>query len=404
MPDNTKKGIGDYIVSVLNGMAQGLFSSLIIGLIIKQIGTYAGLDWLASFGQIAQCLTCPAIGIGVAYSIGAKGLALFAAATAGTIGGGAITIAETGAIAIASGEPLGACIAALIGALCGKLATGRTKADIIIVPLLTILAGGVTGLVISPAVAALMNALGALINHLTTLYPLPMGILVSAVVGMVLTLPISSAAICISLGLSGLAAGAACAGCSAQMIGFAFMSFRENGVGGLISQGLGTSMLPGTGNQHAPDSEHLEELEDLDTAYGRVDDHWSAIHMRIQDDEQRGGSRDGHKRLGRTVQRRCRDGSGVASFDSLGPLHPPRTPHGPYSHPDETERMDKGRRPEASGLKHQHTYIHSKGSPRERASFIHCRLPSFFRFSLTSALPALNIFLIAHLHSKGGFR
>ena len=210
MPDNTKKGIGDYIVSVLNGMAQGLFSSLIIGLIIKQIGTYAGLDWLASFGQIAQCLTCPAIGIGVAYSIGAKGLALFAAATAGTIGGGAIT---------------------------------RTKADIIIVPLLTILAGGVTGLVISPAVAALMNALGALINHLTTLYPLPMGILVSAVVGMVLTLPISSAAICISLGLSGLAAGAACAGCSAQMIGFAFMSFRENGVGGLISQGLGTSML-----------------------------------------------------------------------------------------------------------------------------------------------------------------
>ena len=243
MPDNTKKGIGDYIVSVLNGMAQGLFSSLIIGLIIKQIGTYAGLDWLASFGQIAQCLTCPAIGIGVAYSIGAKGLALFAAATAGTIGGGAITIAETGAVAIASGEPLGACIAALIGALCGKLATGRTKADIIIVPLLTILAGGVTGLVISPAVAALMNALGALINHLTTLYPLPMGILVSAVVGMVLTLPISSAAICISLGLSGLAAGAACAGCSAQMIGFALMSFRENGVGGLISQGLGTSML-----------------------------------------------------------------------------------------------------------------------------------------------------------------
>ena len=120
MPDNTKKGIGDYIVSVLNGMAQGLFSSLIIGLIIKQIGTYAGLDWLASFGQIAQCLTCPAIGIGVAYSIGAKGLALFAAATAGTIGGGAITIAETGAVAIASGEPLGACIAALIGALCGK--------------------------------------------------------------------------------------------------------------------------------------------------------------------------------------------------------------------------------------------------------------------------------------------
>ncbi len=243
MPGNTRKGIGDYIVSILNGMAQGLFSSLIIGLIIKQIGTYAGLKWLANFGQVAQCLTCPAIGIGVAYSIGAKGLALFAAATAGTIGGGAITIAETGAIAIASGEPLGACIAALAGALCGKLITGKTKADIILVPLATILAGGITGLLISPVVSAMMSALGAFINHLTTLYPLPMGVLVSVVVGMVLTLPISSAAICISLGLSGLAAGAACAGCAAQMIGFAVMSFRENGIGGLISQGLGTSML-----------------------------------------------------------------------------------------------------------------------------------------------------------------
>ena len=237
------RNIGDYVVSVLNGMAQGLFSSLIIGLIIKQIGTYAGLDWLTSFGQAAQCLTCPAIGIGVGYSIGAKGLALLSAATAGTIGGGAITVAQSGAIAIASGEPLGACIAALAGALCGKWATGKTKADIIAVPLITILAGGITGLFLSPVIAALMAGLGALINHLTTLYPLPMGILVSAVVGMVLTLPISSAAICISLGLSGLAAGAACAGCSAQMIGFAFMSFRENGIGGLISQGLGTSML-----------------------------------------------------------------------------------------------------------------------------------------------------------------
>ena len=160
MSDNKTKGIGDYIVSVLNGMAQGLFASLIIGLIIKQIGTYSGLKWLSDFGQIAQCLTCPAIGIGVAYSIGAKGLALFAAATAGTIGGGAITIAETGAIAIASGEPLGACIAALAGAICGKAITGKTKADIILVPLLTIFAGGITGLLISPVVAALMTALG----------------------------------------------------------------------------------------------------------------------------------------------------------------------------------------------------------------------------------------------------
>lgn len=238
-----EKSIGDYIVSVLNGMAQGLFASLIIGLIIKQIGVYTGLEWLSTFGQIAQCLTCPAIGIGVAGSIGAKSLALYASAAAGAIGGGAITISEAGAIAITSGEPLGACIAALIAAIAGKWVTGKTKADIIVVPFLTILAGGISGMLISPVAAMLMSAIGAFINHLTTLYPFPMGILVSVVVGMVLTLPISSAAICISLGLSGLAAGAACAGCAAQMVGFAVMSFKENGIGGLISQGLGTSML-----------------------------------------------------------------------------------------------------------------------------------------------------------------
>lgn len=243
MSDTAKKGIGEYVVSILNGMAQGLFSSLIIGLIIKQIGTYAGIKWLSDFGQIAQYLTGPAIGIGVAASVGAKGLSLFAAATCGAIGGGTITIAETGSAIISSGEPLGACLAALIGALIGKVLTGRTKADIICVPLATILAGGLTGIFISPVVSALMSAIGAFINHLTTLYPLPMGIFVSVIVGMVLTLPISSAAICISLGLSGLAAGAACAGCAAQMIGFAVTSFKENGVGGLISQGLGTSML-----------------------------------------------------------------------------------------------------------------------------------------------------------------
>ena len=237
------KGIGESIVSVLNGMAQGLFSSLIIGLIIKQIGTYTGLGFLVLLGQVAQCLTCPAIGIGVAGSVGARGLALYASAAAGAIGGGAISISEAGAATIASGEPLGACVAALAAALAGRWVTGKTKADIIVVPFTTIIVGGIVGIIVSPLAAALMTAIGAFINHLTTLYPLPMGILVSVVVGMVLTLPISSAAICISLGLSGLAAGAACAGCAAQMVGFAVMSFRENGIGGLISQGLGTSML-----------------------------------------------------------------------------------------------------------------------------------------------------------------
>ena len=240
--ENTKEKvrIGDAVVRILNGMAQGLFASLIIGLIIKQIGTYAGLGVLVSIGQIAQYFTGPAIGVGVASAAGAPPLAVFASAIAGAVGAGTFDMAT---YAVSSGEPLGATVAALAGALCGKWISGKTKVDIILVPLTTIIAGSVIGLFLSPVVSALMNAIGAFINSLTQLYPLPMGILVSTVVGMVLTLPISSAAICISLGLDGLAAGAACCGCCCQMIGFAVSSFRENGIGGLISQGIGTSML-----------------------------------------------------------------------------------------------------------------------------------------------------------------
>lgn len=239
-PVKNASSVGDAIVRILNGMAQGLFASLIIGLIIKQIGTYAHLELLAQIGQIAQYMTGPAIGVGVAFAIKAPGLATFSAAAAGAIGAGTID-AATGALAL--GEPLGATVAALAGAWCGKKIAGRTKVDIILVPVTTIVVGGLVGTFLSPVVSALMNAIGTFINQLTMLYPFPMGVLVSTVVGMVLTLPISSAAICISLGLDGLAAGAACCGCCCQMIGFAVASYRENRIGGLISQGLGTSML-----------------------------------------------------------------------------------------------------------------------------------------------------------------
>lgn len=242
MQEKQAQSIGAFVVAVLNGMAQGLFSSLIIGLIILQIGTYTGIEMLVTFGQIAEYMTGPAIGIGVAMSIKAPNLALFSSAASGAIGAGTIKITE-GLVSLSLGEPLGACIAALCGALAGKFISGKTKVDIILVPIVTILVGGLVGEFVSPVVSALMNALGAFINSLTTLYPFFMGILVSVVVGMVLTLPISSAAICISLGLSGLAAGAACAGCAAQMVGFAVSSYKENRIGGLIAQGLGTSML-----------------------------------------------------------------------------------------------------------------------------------------------------------------
>ncbi|HKL58224.1 MAG TPA: PTS sugar transporter subunit IIC, partial [Sphaerochaeta sp.] len=210
---------------------------------IKQAGLYLGSTMIMQLGQIAQLLMGPAIGVGVALSVGAPPLAIFASAVVGAVGAGTFVFDASLLSKVIIGEPVGALLASLVGAEVGKRIAGRTKVDIIAVPLLVILAGSLTGLFLSPLVAAFMNALGEFINQLTTLYPIPMGIMVSVVVGMVLTLPLSSAAICISLGISGLAAGAATVGCCSQMIGFACSGYKENKVGGLISQGLGTSMI-----------------------------------------------------------------------------------------------------------------------------------------------------------------
>lgn len=232
-----------YTVQVLNGMAQGLFASLIIGLIIRQVGLYLDSAIIMQLGQTAQYMMGPSIGVGVALSVGAPPLAVFASAVVGAVGAGTFGFEAALLSKVVIGEPVGALLASLAGAELGKRVAGKTKVDIILVPLTVIAVGAVTGLFLSPLVATFMNAIGALITHLTALYPIPMGILVSIVVGMLLTLPISSAAICISLGISGLAAGAATVGCCCQMIGFACSGFKENGVGGLISQGLGTSMI-----------------------------------------------------------------------------------------------------------------------------------------------------------------
>ena len=237
-------GVGDYFVKVLNGMAQGLFASLIIGLIIKQIGTYFSISLLIQFGKVAQYLTGPAIGVGVALSIKASPLGIFCSSVAGAIGASTFILDPSGnLINVAIGEPVGALCASLAAAEASKLVSGKTKVDIIVVPFVTILVGGIVGTFLSPPIASMMKYLGMFINHLTTLYPFFMGIFISVVVGILLTLPISSAAICISLNLSGLAAGAATVGCCSQMVGFAFSSYRENGISGLISQGFGTSML-----------------------------------------------------------------------------------------------------------------------------------------------------------------
>ncbi|MDR1581379.1 MAG: PTS sugar transporter subunit IIC [Synergistaceae bacterium] len=235
-----KGNYSSYWVKVLNGMGLGLFSSLIVGLILKQIGTFADLELLVKLGTAAQYMMGPAIAAGVARSIDAPPLAILSVLVVGAIGAGTFSGASP-----AAGEPMGAAVAAVIGAMAGKMIQSKSKGsmDILLIPLGTIIAGGLAGVFFAPYAAALMNWLGSVINTATTLHPFMMGIIISSVMGVILTLPISSAALAISLGLSGLAAGAATVGCSCQMIGFAAMSFRENGVGGLVSQGLGTSMI-----------------------------------------------------------------------------------------------------------------------------------------------------------------
>ena len=240
--NKSNKGIQDYFVRILNGMALGLFSSLLIGLIIKQIGNLLDIQILISFGNIAQKLMGPAIGAGVAHSVGAPPLGIFASVVAGAIGAGSISFDGATAI-INTGEPVGAFIAALAGAEFSKLISGKTKVDIVLVPSATIIVGGLAGNYVAPYITSLMTAIGSFINMATEMQPIPMGIIVSVVMGIVLTLPISSAALAISLKLSGLAAGAATVGCAANMVGFAVASYKENGAGGLIAQGLGTSML-----------------------------------------------------------------------------------------------------------------------------------------------------------------
>jgi uncharacterized membrane protein len=240
--------VRSYLAKVLDGMAKGLFASLIVGVIIKQIGTLTGIGIITNIGQIAQYLMGPCIGAGIAYARGGKQFTILASLITGALGAGAIKLlpgVDGGAstYSVAVGEPVGAFVAVLVGVEIGRLIEGRTKFDLLIIPASVIISGGVVGIFISPYIASALNKIGEAINQFTLLQPLPMGILLGIVVGMILTLPISSAALCISIGISGIAAGAALAGCCAQMVGFAVMSFRENKFGGLLSQGIGTSML-----------------------------------------------------------------------------------------------------------------------------------------------------------------
>lgn len=248
-----KKYLNRIFIDGLSGMATGLFSTLIVGTIIQQLGTLLGGsagELLYLVGKTAAAVTSAGIGVGVAYKFKESPLVILSAATAGMAGGFASALlegsllTENGAVLLSGpGEPLGAFIAAYVGIEAGHLLSGKTKIDIILTPLATILSGSAVGLLVGPSISSFMMGLGSLINWGTEQQPFLMGVIVSVLMGMILTLPISSAALGVILNLSGLAAGAATVGCCCNMVGFAVSSYRENKVGGLLAQGIGTSML-----------------------------------------------------------------------------------------------------------------------------------------------------------------
>ena len=222
-----------YFVDALGAMAQGLFCSLLIGTILKTLGQQIGMDVLTDIGSYAMAVSGPAMAVAIGYALKASPMVLFSLVAVGWAAN-----AEGGA-----GGPLAVLVVAIVAAECGKAVSKETKIDLLVTPGVTILVGVALAKLIAPPIGTAASAFGTLIDSATKMQPFLMGILVSVLVGMALTLPISSAAICAALGLTGLAGGAAVAGCCAQMVGFAVISFRENRWGGLISQGIGTSML-----------------------------------------------------------------------------------------------------------------------------------------------------------------
>lgn len=222
-----------YGVECLGAMAQGLFCSLLIGTIIKTLGQQLGMEFLVTIGSYAAAMAGPAMAISIGFALQAPPLVLFSLAA---VGGAANELGG-------AGGPLAVLVIAIIAAEFGKLVSKETKVDILVTPFVTIFAGVALSSLLAPGIGMAASSLGNLIMWATDLQPFLMGILVSVLVGIALTLPISSAAICAALSLTGLAGGAAVAGCCANMVGFAVMSFKENKWGGLISQGIGTSML-----------------------------------------------------------------------------------------------------------------------------------------------------------------
>ena len=222
-----------YAIDALSAMAQGLFASLLIGTIFNTIGNLSGASVFNDIGSFATAMAGPAMAIAIGYALKSPPLVLYSLAVVG----------HAANSAGGAGGPLAVLVVAIIAAELGKAVSKETKVDILVTPAVTVGLGCALAMLAGPGIGAVATAIGSFIMWATELQPLFMGILVAVAVGVALTLPISSAAICAALGLTGLAGGAALAGCCAQMVGFAVISFADNGWGGIVSQGIGTSML-----------------------------------------------------------------------------------------------------------------------------------------------------------------
>lgn len=222
-----------YFIDAMGAMAQGLFASLLIGTILGTIGSLSSLEVFSTMGEYAKKVSGPAMAVSIGFALKAPPLVLFSL----------LAVGESANAMGGAGGPLAVFCIAILASELGKAVSKETKVDIIVTPFVTIGTGVLLSMGIAKYIGIAANYIGSLVMLATELQPFLMGIIVAVIMGMVLTLPISSAAICHALGLVGLAGGAALAGCCAQMVGFAFMSFRENRWSGLISQGVGTSML-----------------------------------------------------------------------------------------------------------------------------------------------------------------
>ena len=230
---NIEISLNRYAIDALGAMAQGLFCSLLIGTIMSTLGRQFSIELLVTIGGFAVKMSGPAMAIAIGSALQCPRMVLFSLTVVGAAANGLG----------GAGGPLAVLIIAIVAAECGKAVSKETKIDLLVTPFVTVFVGVALSLAIAPPIGKAAISLGNIIMLATELQPFIMGIVVSVLVGIALTLPISSAAICAALGLTGLAGGAAVAGCCAQMVGFAVMSYRENGVGGLVSQGIGTSML-----------------------------------------------------------------------------------------------------------------------------------------------------------------